>query len=303
MNAASPLNLDQLKTFATVMALGSFSGAARQLGLSQPAVSLQIRQLERRLGVVLVERTGREAHPSAAGSALLSHVGHIQSAVDAALDAVVAHATGATGRVHIGTGATACTYLLPSVLRQLRQQFPDADISVSTGNTPEIVRAVEANALDLGLVTLPAAGRALEITPVLKDEFVLLAPARMQLPTRVTATALAELALIAFDAGGNTRRIVDAWFARAGVAPQLVMSLGSVEAIKQMVAAGMGCAIVPILSIRDERSRSALQVRSLSPRLNRQLGVVVRRDKRLHLALCAALRALKSLETESLVQR
>ena len=303
MAAASSLNLDQLATFAAVMSLGSFSGAARQLGISQPAVSLQIRQLERRLGLVLVERTGREARASAAGAALLPHVEAIQSAVEAALAAVVPHSAGTTGRVRIGTGATACTYLLPPMLRQLRRQFPDADISVATGNTIDIVRAVDANELDLGFVTLPASGRSLEFTPVLKDEFVLLAPAQMPLPARITAAALAGHALVAFEPGGNTRRVVDAWFARSGVAPRLVMALGSVEAIKQMVAAGLGCAIVPSMAMRDERSRPALQVRSLSPRLHRRLGVVVRRDKRLHLALGAALQGLKSLEAEPLPRR
>jgi DNA-binding transcriptional LysR family regulator len=292
---SSLLNLDHLTTFASVMAHGSFSAAARQLGLSQPAVSLQIRQLERRLGAVLVERTGREARPSAAGAALLSHVGAVRSAVEAALDAVAPHAAGMTGRVHIGTGATACTYLLPPLLRRLRRQFPDADISVATGNTSRIVQAVEADELDLGLVTLPAGGRSLDVTPVLDDEFLALAPASMRLPARIGAAALAGRPLVAYESDGHTRRIVDGWFARAGVEPQVAMSLGSIEAIKQMVRAGMGCAVVPGLSVQGERDRQGLQARSLSPRLHRRLGVVVRRDKRLHRALAAALQALKSL--------
>jgi DNA-binding transcriptional LysR family regulator len=296
--AMQRLNLDQLGAFAAVIELGSFSAAAERLQLTQPAVSLQVRQLEKRLGTLLVERVGRRARPTAAGAALLPHAAHLDDAVAAALDAVGAHAAGVAGRVRLGTGATACIFLLPPILRDLRRRFPELELTVTTGNTAEIVKAVDENSIDLALVTLPAAGRALVLTPVLDDEFVAVAPRGTVLPARVSAAALARQPLLLFEPGGNTRRITDAWFARSGVALKPVMSLGSVEAIKELVAAGLGWAVLPQMAVRKEQARGSFAVRPLAPRLKRTLALVVRRDKRLQRPLAEAMRAIEALGVE-----
>ncbi len=289
------LNLDQLETFADVVELGSFTAAAERLSLTQPAVSLQVRQLERRLGVRLVERVGRKATPTAAGTELLGHARQIRAAVEAALDGMADYAAGTAGRVRLGTGATACIYLLPPVLGELRRRLPDLEITISTGNTAEIVRAVEENAIDVGFVTLPASGRMLEVEPILDDEFVAIAAADRRLPKSVTAKALSALPLLLYEPGGNTRRIVDEWLTRTGVEVKPVMALGSVEAIKELVGAGLGCSVLPRLSLDDETGRGRLNIRPLSPRLSRKLAVVVRRDKPRHLGLREMIAALESL--------
>src|SRR5437588_574393 len=136
------LNLDHLRTFAAVVDQKSFSAAASRLGVTQPAVSQRVRQLEQRYGVKLIERVGRRAAPTAAGTELLSHARNIETALAAANDAMAPHARGAAGRVRLGTGATACIYLLPVALRDLRRRFPALEIVVSTGNTPDMLRAV-----------------------------------------------------------------------------------------------------------------------------------------------------------------
>ena len=289
------INLDYLQSFVAVVERGSFSAAAERLNLTQPAVSLQIRQLERCLGATLIERIGRKAKPTAAGAELLAHADRIDAAVSSAVEAVARRVTGAMGRVRLGTGATACIFLLPPILKDLRQRFPNLEITVTTGNTADIVKAVEENVLDIGLVTLPVSGRVFDITPVMDDEFLLIAPSDMKLPARVTAAALSTKPVLLFEPGGNTRRIADAWFARGGISLKPVMSLGSVEAIKELVAAGLGCAILPGLAVRQERHRSDVTIRSLSPRLHRKLAVVIRRDKRLHTGLNDVFRTLKGL--------
>ncbi|ANN67552.1 LysR family transcriptional regulator [Bordetella bronchialis] len=293
------INLDYLRTFVLVVEHGSFSAAAERLDISQPAVSLQIRQLERSLGATLIERVGRRTRPTAAGADLLSHAARVESAVAAAVQAVARRAHGPTGRVRLGTGATACIFLLPPLLKDLRQRFPNLEITVATGNTPDIVKSIEENVLDIGLVTMPAAGRALEVTPVLKDEFLLLAPAGMSLPARITAEALSRKPVLLFEPGGNTRRIADEWFGRSGIDLRPVMSLGSVEAIKGLVAAGLGCAILPGMAVPRQAQRHDVVARPLSPRLYRKLAVVIRRDKRLHSGLNEAYRALKGLANPS----
>ena len=289
------LNLDYLKTFVAVVERGSFSAAADHLQLTQPAVSLQIRQLEKSLGTVLIERVGRVARATVAGEELLAHAAGIDAAVTSAMSAVSRHATEGKGRVRIGTGATACIFLLPPILTHLRQRFPNLEITVTTGNTAEIVKAVEDNLLDVGLVTMPVSSRSLYITPVMDDEFVLVAPAGMPLPTRITAAALSTRPVILFEPGGNTRRIADEWFARSGTKLRPVMSLGSVEATKAMVGVGLGCAILPELAVRNLAPGSRTVVRSLSPRLHRKLVAVVRRDKRLSGGLADILKSFRNL--------
>ncbi|WP_454906061.1 LysR family transcriptional regulator [Variovorax gossypii] len=287
------LNLDQLRSFVLVIETGSFSAAADRLGISQPAVSLQVRQLERRLSVRLIERVGKRAKATPAGMELLRHAQHIGSAVENAVDALADHASGVTGRVRLGTGATACLHFLPAVLRTLREQFPALSVVVSTGNTEDQARKVEENSLDLALVTLPAAGRALAAMPVLEDEFVAIGRADVApLKARVAPADLGALPLVLFEPAANTRKLVDRWFAADGLQPQPVMELGSVEAMKEMVAAGLGYAIVPGMSMTGRGAHPELKTSRLNPRMHRTLAVVLRRDKPVSKALRVVLDAI-----------
>jgi DNA-binding transcriptional LysR family regulator len=288
------LNLDHLQTFADVVELGSFSAAARRLNLTQPAVSLQIKQLESRLAVRLIERIGRRAYPTAAGRDLLAHVQQVDAAIDGALAAVADHREG-RGRLRLGTGATACIYLLPPVLRALRQEFPALEIVVGTGNSPDILAALAANTIDVALVTLPAPGRSLQAVWTRDDEMVaIFPPGATPLPARITADFLAARPLVLYEAGGHARRVIDDWFLRAGVSAKPVMELGSVEAIKKLVGAGMGCAVLPQLALA-ERGGDKLVARPLSPRLYRKLALVLRRDKQLDRGLRAFVKMLATL--------
>ncbi|WP_309950055.1 MULTISPECIES: LysR family transcriptional regulator [Variovorax] len=287
------LNLDQLKSFGLVIETGSFSAAADRLGLTQPAVSLQIRQLERKLAVRLVERVGRRAKATPAGIALLQHAQHIETAVENAIDALADHTSGVTGRVRLGTGATACLHFLPALLRSLREQFPALSIVVSTGNTDDQVRKVEENSIDLALVTLPAAGRSLSVMPVLDDEFVAIGRSDLApLKARVGPGDLAALPLVLFEPAANTRKLVDRWFAAEGLQPQPVMELGSVEAMKEMVAAGLGYGIVPRMSMAGRGAHPDLKTSRLEPGMHRTLAIVIRRDKPVSKALRVVLDAI-----------
>lgn len=292
------LNLDQLHAFQEVVALGSVSAAAQRLNLTQPAVSLQIRELERRLGVRLLERLGRRVAPTAAGRDLLPHIRRIEEAAAEAVRSMTDHAGTVTGRVRLGTGATACIYLLPRILRELRERFPRLDITVGTGNTPQIVAAVEANALDIALVTMPATGRALAVTPILDDEVVAVFAGGHEPPERLTPAALAALPVVLPEPGANVRRMIDDWFRRAGVTLKPAMELGSVEAIKELVGAGLGCGLLTRLAVRDAPSRG-LAVRSLVPGLRRQLAMVLRKDKTPDRGLREVMRAVEGLREGS----
>lgn len=274
------LNLDHLATFRLVVSRGSFSGAAEVLGLSQPAVSLQVRQLEQLLQARLVERTGRGIKITQAGEALLAHSEEIDRAVSAAIHSVAAQAEAVSGSVTIGSGATACIHLLPPVLQQLRQHFPLLSVRVRTGNTLEIVRAVEENRIDIGLVTLPAAGKNLHISTLVEDAFVgIISDDARALIQDMNTEKLQALPLILFESGSSTRTLIDGWFQAQGATPQPVMQLGSIEAIKRMVQTGFGYSIVPRMSVEEESDRPGLRLFPLMPPLNRTLGTVMRQDK------------------------
>jgi DNA-binding transcriptional LysR family regulator len=294
------LNLDQLHAFEQVVSLGSFSAAAQLLNLTQPAVSLQVRQLERRLGVRLVERLGRRIGPTAAGSELLPHIRRIEAAVAEAVDRMSEHAEAKIGRVRLGTGATACTYLLPQVLRGLRRRFPRLDIVVSTGNTPEILKALEDNAIDIAFATLPAPKRLFVATPILEDEIVaVFAAGDAPAEDGITARNLGELPVVLYEPGARSRRIIDDWLDRAGVSLKPVMELGNVEAIKELVGAGLGCGLLPALALRNAGS-APIVARPLIPRLRRTLGIVLRRDKIPDRGLRAVIEALTALRDPEL---
>lgn len=290
------LNLDHLRSFADVVETGSFSAAAVRLSLTQPAVSLHILQLERRLGVRLIERIGRKATPTAAGRDLLDHVRRIEADVAGAVDAMAFHATGTVGRVVLGTGATACIHLLPPLLRDLRRDHPSLEIVVRTGNSTDVVGWVEGNVVDVGLVTLPVSGRALQVTPVLDDPLVaVFAASDGAAPPDVAAADLAGRPLVLYEAGGHTRRAIDEWFLRSGAALKPIMELGSVEAIKKLIGAGLGCGILPAIAVTAEAREGSLVVRPLAPPLHRVLGIVLRRDKPLLRGLRAVTAALATL--------
>lgn len=289
------LNLGYLATFRLAIQRGSFSAAADLLGISQPAVSLQIRQLEQFLQTRLVERTGRGIKATDAGQALLAHGERIQQAVDEAIRSVSAFSHDVSGTITLGTGATACIHLLPPLLEQLRREFPLLSVGVTTGNTLDIVRAIEENRLDMGLVTLPVSGRALDVMPVMDEEFVFIASREQQDAFRdLTPEALHAQPLVAFESGSGTRALIDGWFAGNGLTIAPVMQLGSIEAIKRMVRAGLGYSIVPRMAVKQDADRDGLCVMSLTPVLQRQLAVVMRQDKILSKGIAGIIRILQN---------
>lgn len=299
------LNLDQLITFATVVEHGGFTEAAGRLGLTQPAVSMQIRNLEERFGVRLVERVGKRALPTAAGRDLLPFIRRLREEMEAAAVAMGRHRAGQVGRVRIGTGATACIYRLPPILTALRRAHPGLEIIVVTGNTPDILDAVEGGSLDLALVTLPAGRPGLSIEPVCAEELVCVGPrdgpgdgscGGARSPAQAVApAALADQTLILYERGGTMRAVIDGWFMAGGIQPRPAMELGNVEAIKNLVAAGLGRSILPSVTVGSPQDCDRFAVQPLTPPLIRKLGLVLRRDKVLDAGVRAMVKAITDM--------
>ncbi len=273
------LNPVSLRVFADVVALGSFTAAAERQGMSQPAVSFHIRQLETRFGQPLLRREGRRAVPTPAGTELLLHAHAITAAVDAALGAMRRFDPAPPARLRIATAASACVALLPPVLRELRERVSALDLVVTTGSSPEILRAVADDQADVGLLSLPVTSAGLDVVPLLEDEIILLAPAGMDLLDEVSARALRDRPPMLFEPVGHTRMLIDGWFAAAGVPFEPATSVASIEAIRELVALGVGPALVPRLVLPPGGPLAGTVARSLVPRLRRTLVRVNRRDR------------------------
>ena len=291
------LNLDQLQALNQVIALGSFSAAAEKLRLTQPAVSLQVRELEKRLGVQLVQRLGKRAHAIAAGEELLGYARRMLQEADQAAAAMRRYRDGGLGRARLATSVSVCTYLLPPVLTGLRRAHPKLELAISIGTTESVVERILVNELDVGVVTMPVKPHpALEIERLREDPMVaFFPPTERKLPRVVDAAFLAERDLILSQQTSQTYRIIERWFHDAGVALRPVMELNNTEAIKSLVAAGIGTGILPL----ERRPAVAVygkpQVRPLQPALMRELSIVYRRTEEPEPALRVVLEALRTL--------
>ena len=234
------LNPAHVRTLAAVAREGSFSRAAQRLHLSQPSVSLHIRALEERLGLPLLRRTGRRAVPTRAGAVLLAHAGRAFAELEAGEHALHALRGCVAGQVRVGTGATESIHLLPPVLGTLRRDVAPFFTDVLVGIGP------------------PDGSRARRRP---------LSPA-----------ALTRHPLILYARGGAIRPLIDRWLRAGRARPHIIMELGDVEAIKRLVAAGLGWTVASAVAVGMERRSGVLSVHALRPRLTRRLGLVRRRD-------------------------
>lgn len=272
------LNLDQLRALLKVVELGSFSAAARQLNLTQPAVSLQIRELERRFGVRLIERLGKQAHATAPGRTLVDAARKIFHECEITDAAMRSYRDGWIGRVQIGATNTMLVHMLPPILRGLSVNHPGIDLHVTNMPTRESVDRILQNRLDLALVTLPVEKRHLKVTPLLPEMLVAIFPAGTQgLPDEVTPEYVMRQPLLMEHTGGAVYALVTRWLSGIGPLPRPPMHLGTIEALKSAVAANLGMSIVPEIAV----SGPALDivVRPLRPPLSRTLALIEHRNK------------------------
>jgi DNA-binding transcriptional LysR family regulator len=291
------LQVAHLRTLQAIARHGSFSRAAQTLNLTQPAVSMQVRHLEQALGLPLLERVGKRAFPTRAGELLLAHADRALRELEAGVERVQELRGVVAGRVRVGTSASISIYLLPPALRRFRARYPETEVVVVTGNAAEITRAIVSNTLDVGVVSLPVRDRELVVTPFFRDELLAIAPpeAAWRRTATLDARSLAAHPLILFEAGATLRRVIDGWFHRAGVAPRSPMELGNTEAIKKLVEAGLGLSVTSWFSVKSEVRAGTLRAIRLTPPLERQIGLVRRRDKPRTPALDAFTAALEDL--------
>jgi len=255
------MEIRQLRAFTAIAETHTFTAAAQRMHVTQAAISMQIRQLERETGIFLFIRTPRRVVLTEAGEKLLERAQAILREHDAALAELTELAGAARGRVRVGSASTMVSAdPLPQILREFRTHHPQADVSVSSGTSEALVKQLLSGDLDLAFVSLPVAARNIETVLLVSDQLVAIASPHHRLAKQrvVSAFALAGEKLILGERGGNTRRLIDEFFAEAGLKPTVAMELSRQAAIKRMVEEEMGVGIVPLRAVREEVAEGRL---------------------------------------------
>lgn len=258
------MTLRQLESFLAIVRAGSFRRAAERLALSQPALSQQIKELERELEVPLFDRLGRSVRPTEAGRLLETHVQRVFATIEGAQEAVRALRGLARGSLLLAASTTPGIYLLPRLLADFKRVRPGLAVSLRIANTREVEELIRAGEADLGVVGghLTNAKEAC-IEASLVDRIVLIVPPEHRWAGRreIAPALLREECLLTREDGSATRRVTEAALARAGVSVDGCLELGHTEAIKEAVRAGLGVALVSQHAVQSEVA--ARQLRSL----------------------------------------
>ncbi|MDQ3133564.1 MAG: LysR family transcriptional regulator [Acidobacteriota bacterium] len=255
------MEIRQLRALAAIAETKTFTAAAARLHVTQAAISMQIRQLEQEAGVPLFVRTPRRCVATQAGERLLERAANILREHDSALAEMQELAGVAHGRLRLGnSSAMFGDGPLPRMLKQLRTPHPHAEITVTSGTSEALVKQILAGELDMAFVSLPVEVRGIQTERLFVDELIAIASPRHPLAAErvVSAYALAGEKLILGERGGNTRRLIDEFFAQAGLRPKVSMELSRLTAIKRMVEEGLGVGIVPFQSAIEESNDGRL---------------------------------------------
>ena len=271
------MEIRQLRAFVAIAETRTFTAAAQRVHVTQAAISMQIRQLEGEVGIPLFIRTPRRVVLTEAGEHLLERALVILREHDAARTELAELAGAEHGRIRLGSASgNVSADALPVILRRMRTLYPQAEVSVTSGTSEELVRKILAGEVDMAFVSLPVEGRNVETEPLSRDQLVAIAGPRHPLASQrvISAFALAQEKLILGERGGNTRRLIDEFFAEAGLKPTVAMELSRQSAIKNMVAADMGVGIVPLSTAREDVEKGRLVRWWIEGvRINWELGV------------------------------
>lgn len=246
------LTLHRLELFLSVLDTGGVARAAVARRLSQPAVSEHVRGLESFFGVRLFERAGRGVRPTNAARLLEPFVRQALGLLTSAAQTAVELRGLRVGAVAVGASTTPGTYLLPAVLGRFHIAHPDIALTLRIGDTREIEQWVAAGRVELGVIGEAPVRPGIVAEPWVKDELVAIVARRHPLARRrsIRAAALASDPYISREEGSSTRGIAEQFFGELGVVLRPAMELGSTEAVREAVAAGLGVSVVSRHAVR-----------------------------------------------------
>jgi DNA-binding transcriptional LysR family regulator len=285
----------RLQVFQTVARLLSFTKAAEALHMTQPAVTFQIRQLEEYFNTRLFDRTHNRISLTPAGEEVAAYAERIFELYHEMENSVREMTGEIRGSVTLGASATVAEYLLPALLGKFKAEYPDVKVRLKVSNTEGIVSMIEDNVIDLGIVEAPVLNKNLHVEICLTDQLVVITPTEHPLAKKpsVNIREVVQLPFICREEGSGTREvIVEYLVAQGGEESELdiCLELGSPEAIKGAVEAGMGVSILSLASISKELKLGTLCGIPLNPPLDRPFSFIRQRQKFRHRAMEELLR-------------
>jgi molybdate transport repressor ModE-like protein len=294
------MDLHKLSLFLAVAESGSISAAARMRKISQPVLSIHIQSLEDYFGVSLLERHGRGVQLTEAGQLLAQKIRTVFVSVEEMKEAVENIKDPASGHIRIGASTTPGVYILPKLLGAFKKEYPGTQLDLQIGNTAQVEEWVRENLLSLGVI-----GRKpeqengiLEAIPFLQDELVVISSQHGPLKRKrsIRIEELPKHSFILREEGSNTRATYETVLKRHGIQLNVALELGSTEAIKQAVAAGLGISILSPLSLQWEKKHKILHMIQVSGKpFLRQFHIIRIRDKHLSPATSRFLEQMRML--------
>ncbi len=274
----SNFTLKQLRYFEAVAAQGHFGRAADVCAISQPAISVQIKELEETLGTTLFERGPRGVRLTALGEVFAGRVRAILRRVDDLGDLARATQDGLVGKLRLGVIPTIAPYLLPRLYGNLAASHPDLDMHVKETQTEKLIAELIAGRLDTAILALPISEPALTETPLFSEKFVLVRNARDANKPVPDSTTLREMRLLLLEEGHCFRDQALSFCGMRSTVAREGMEGSSLSTLVQMVGAGIGVTLIPEMAVPVEtRSAEVSIARFTDPQPERQIGMVWRK--------------------------
>jgi DNA-binding transcriptional LysR family regulator len=276
------VTLRQLRVFQSLAQTRNFSRTGEAIGLTQPAVSRAIAELERELGLRLLDRTTREVELTEAGRSLTARLERALDELDATLADVAGLADADGGKVRVASSPTLSAYLMPGCIAACAREAPRVRFVLLDRIQQDVLESVRGGEVDFGVVVEPSAVDDLHGEAILHDPFVLVMPARHRFARAASVRwkALDGTALVLLDAASGSRRYIDDALARHGAACKVEQELAHPTTVFQMVEAGIGLTVMPRLAV-PPGGLHGLAMRPLLPRLERTVMLVRRRERAL----------------------
>jgi DNA-binding transcriptional LysR family regulator len=279
------MDLRRLEVFAKVAELGSFSRAAEALYLTQPTVSEHVRALEDELGVQLLDRLGRGATPTRAGQLLLGYARRMLGLAREAQQALDQFQGRMSGELVIGGSTIPGEYVLPALLGAFKAKYPEISVSLLIGDSRQVGEWVEQGRVEVAVIGAPPASRALTARALMPDELVIVVPAGHAWTTRKTVSLdeLRREPMVVRERGSGSRQAIEHVLSEANLslaAFRIVGEMGSTQAIKQAVRAGVGIALISRRAVEDEcRAGLVACVKVKDLKVARSFHLVTHKDR------------------------
>ena len=284
--AEFPLDTRQLRAFQMVAKTGSFTDAAKALNVSQSAVSHALKALEDDVGCLLLDRLGKRAFLTQAGEMLLERAQNVLAEMAVARSELRQLGTWGHGRLRLGASSTACQYLLPAVLREFKECFPQCSITIAPGDTGAGLELLQQNRIDLVLALEPGNDPRITFRPLFSDELVFVVSPLHPWAKKSTAppSDIPRQTYILYNRQSYTFALIERYFAQQSLALRSFIELGSMEAIKELVKLGLGVGILaPWVVATELEERSLVSLPLGRRKLKRNWGIFHWKSRRLDL--------------------